>query len=130
MNPMPTPAVVFFEIPVLDMGRAMCFYRQVFECDFESMVVDGNDMAFFPVSAEGPGISGALAKGDAYCPSAHGAIVYFATDSIETTLLKVLMHGGQLHYPRTQNEFGFAAEFIDTEGNRIALFEQLQSEQT
>lgn len=84
MNPMPTPAVVFFEIPVLDMGRAMCFY----------------------------------------------AYNYFATESIETTLQKVLMNGGQLHYPRTQNEFGFAAEFIDTEGNRIALFEQRQSEQT
>lgn len=108
----------------------MYFYRRVFECEFETMVVDGNDMAFFPVSAEGPGISGALAKGDAYHPSSQGVIIYFATDSIDTTLQKVLMHGGHLHYPKTHNEFGFVAEFIDIEGNRIALFEQRQSEQT
>lgn len=108
----------------------MYFYRRVFECEFETMVVDGNDMAFFSTSTEGPGISGALAKGDAYHPSSHGVIIYFATDSIDTTLQKVLMHGGQLHYPKTHNEFGFVAEFIDIEGNRIALFEQRQSEQT
>jgi predicted enzyme related to lactoylglutathione lyase len=127
---MPTPAVVFFEIPVREMDRAMCFYRDVFECEFETMVVDGNDMAFFSTSTEGPGISGALAKGDAYHPSSQGVIIYFATDSIDTTLQKVLMHGGHLHYPKTHNEFGFVAEFIDIEGNRIALFEQRQSEQT
>jgi predicted enzyme related to lactoylglutathione lyase len=93
------------------------------------MVVDGNDMAFFSTLTEGPGISGALAKGDAYNPSSHGVIVYFATDSIDTTLQKVLMHGGQLHYPKTHNEFGFVAECIDIEGNRIALFEKRRSEQ-
>ena len=124
---MPTPAVVFFEIPVRDMDRAMCFYRGVFECEFETMVVDGNDMAFFSTLTEGPGISGALAKGDAYNPSTHGVIIYFATDSIDTTLQKVLMHGGHLHYPKTHNEFGFVAEFIDIEGNRIALFEKQRS---
>jgi uncharacterized protein len=124
---MPTPAVVFFEIPVREMDRAMCFYRDVFECEFETMVVDGNDMAFFSTFTEGPGISGALAKGDAYRPSSQGVIVYFATDSIDTTLQKVLMHGGQLHYPKTHNEFGFVAEFIDIEGNRIALFEKRRS---
>lgn len=124
---MPTPAVVFFEIPVLDMDRAMNFYRKVFACEFDSMVVDGNDMAFFPMSTQGMSISGALAKGDAYHPSSQGVIIYFATDSIDTTLQKVLMHGGQLHYPKTHNEFGFVAEFIDIEGNRIALFEKRRS---
>lgn len=129
MSAMSTPAAVFFEIPVLEMGRAMSFYRQVFGCEFELMVVDGNDMAFFPMSNDGASISGALAKGEAYIPSKQGVIIYFATDSIDSTLQEVLMHGGHLHYPKTRNEFGFVAEFIDTEGNRIALFEKGHSEQ-
>ena len=126
---MPTPAVVFFEIPVLDMDRAMNFYRKVFACEFDSMVVDGNDMACFPMSTQGMGISGALAKGDAYRPTTDGVIIYVATDSIDATLQDVLMYGGHLHYPKTHNEFGFVAEFIDTEGNRIALFEKRRSEE-
>lgn len=121
---MPPPAIVFIEIPVVEMDRAMNFYRNVFGCDFELMIVDGNDMAFFSMSTVGAGISGALAKGDAYRPSTTGVIIYFATDNIDATLHEVRTYGGHLHYPRTTNEFGSVAEFIDTEGNRIALFEK------
>jgi predicted enzyme related to lactoylglutathione lyase len=58
--------VVYFEIPVNDIDRAMIFYQKVFGFQFERTSIDGNEMAMFPNVEDGFGISGALAKGDSY----------------------------------------------------------------
>ncbi|MBS9463820.1 VOC family protein [Flagellimonas sp. 389] len=119
--------VVYFEIPVTDMDRAMKFYNAVFNYSFEKEIIDGNEMALFPFSENSHGISGALAKGEIYKPTKDGALIYFKTDSIDETLLLVTKNGGQLLYPKTSNgDLGFVAEFQDTEGNRIALHQSLQ----
>jgi len=34
-----------------------------------------------------------------------------------------ISNSGQILYPKTDNGVGFVAEFEDTEGNRIALFQ-------
>jgi hypothetical protein len=59
----PINPVVYFEIPVTDLDRAMQFYAAVFGFDFEKMVIDHNEMALFPLAKDGSGITGALAKG-------------------------------------------------------------------
>ena len=41
--------VVYFEIPVNDMNRAIKFYSAVFKFDFEKENIDGNEMALFPL---------------------------------------------------------------------------------
>ena len=56
--------VVYFEIPVNDIDRAITFYKTVFNFDFSKEIIDGNEMALFPFADENSGISGALAKGD------------------------------------------------------------------
>lgn len=120
--------VVYFEIPVTDMARAEQFYTAVFGFSFDKEVIDGYDMAFFPLNDTMSGITGALAKGDVYRPSKEGIILYFRTGDMETSLHKVLEQGGKILYPATVNEkYGFiVAEFEDSEGNRIALQQIIQ----
>jgi uncharacterized protein len=117
--------VGYFEIPVNNLDRAIGFYEKVFDYEFERANVDGNEMAWFPFDEDAPGISGALAKGESYSPTTKGSLIYFTTDSIEDTLSKVNLNGGRTLYPKTSvGEFGWVAEFEDTEGNRIALHSQ------
>ncbi|HFK5585905.1 TPA: VOC family protein [Elizabethkingia anophelis] len=122
-----TNPVVYFEIPVNDLQRAVKFYSAIFNFTFEKEIMDGYEMAFFTFEETKSGVTGALVKGDIYKPTKNGVILYFKTDSIEDTLKKVLEYGGSILYPKTLNEkFGFAvAEFEDSEGNRIALHQDL-----
>lgn len=115
--------VVYFEIPVTDMDRAMSFYKAVFRLDFKKEVIDHNEMALFPFSDSSFGISGALAKGEIYKPTKDGVVIYFQTTDIDATLQRAVANGGQLLYPKTDNGVGLVAEFEDSEGNRIALFQ-------
>ncbi len=113
--------VVYFEIPVIDIDRAIKFYKSVFQFDFEKEVIDNNEMALFPFTDGKTGISGALAKGEIYKPTKNGVVIYFKTLNIDKTLKLATENGGQILYPKTDNGLGFVAEFEDTEGNRIAL---------
>ncbi len=114
--------VGYFEIPVNDLDRAISFYEKVFGYEFDRAMVDGNEMAWFPINKDAPGISGALAKGESYVPSTKGTLVYFSTNNIDDTLVKVNSSGGRTLYPKTSiGELGWVAEFEDSEGNRIAL---------
>jgi predicted enzyme related to lactoylglutathione lyase len=73
-----------------------------------------------------PGISGALAKGDTYKPTKDGVIIYFHSKNIDETLEKVIQQNGSVFYPKTSvGSMGFVAEFIDTEGNRIAIHQDI-----
>jgi predicted enzyme related to lactoylglutathione lyase len=114
--------VVYFEIPVTDMERAIKFYKSVFDFSFEKEVIDNNEMALFPFSDENGGISGALAKGEIYKPTKDGVVIYFSTMNIDEKLKLTVENEGQVLYPKTSNgDLGFVAEFEDSEGNRIAL---------
>jgi hypothetical protein len=64
-----TNPVIYFEIPVNDIDRAMRFYNTVFHFDFDKEIIDNNEMALFPFIEENSGISGALAKGEIYKPT-------------------------------------------------------------
>jgi predicted enzyme related to lactoylglutathione lyase len=115
--------VIYFEIPVNDLKRAMEFYKNVFNFQFEEEIIDEYEMALFPFYDNEMGISGALAKGDVYKPTTEGVIIYFRTDDIEEVLRNVISQKGEILYPVTKNEkYKFlVAEFLDSEGNRIAL---------
>lgn len=114
--------VVYFEIPVEDLDRAIRFYSEVFNFELFKTTIDGNEMALFPFEDKALGISGALAKGKIYKPSIEGALVYFRTKNIDENLKLAVENGGEILYPKTSNgELGFVAEFKDSEGNRVAL---------
>ena len=115
--------VVYFEIPVTDMERAIKFYKAVFHFDFDKETIDKNEMALFPFSDDYSGISGALAKGEIYKPTKDGVVIYFKTENIDATLKLASSNGGKILYPKIDNGIGLVAEFEDSEGNRIALYQ-------
>lgn len=115
--------VVYFEIPVIDIDRAIKFYKAVFNFDFDKETIDNNEMALFPFVEINAGISGALAKGEIYKPTKDGVVIYFKTENIDETIKSAVSNGGKILYPKTDNGIGLVAEFEDTEGNRIALYQ-------
>ncbi len=118
-----TNPVVYFEIPVVDMDRATRFYANVFNFTFDTTIIDNNAMALFPFTEKETGISGALAKGEIYQPTKNGVLIYFNTGNIDKTLTLAITNGAKILYPITNNGVGLVAEFEDTEGNRIALYQ-------
>lgn len=114
--------VGWFEIPVTDMPRAIKFYQAVFGYELSRAIVNGYDMAFFPMQRDAQGAAGTLITGKGYAPSPTGTIVYFTTPDIEATLAKVERSGGKTTIPKKSiGEHGFIGWFEDCEGNTIAL---------
>ncbi|MFD2600060.1 VOC family protein [Sphingobacterium corticis] len=115
--------VIYFEIPVLDMDRAIHFYGSVFDFTLEREILDGYEMAFIYFDSDLEGIAGSLVKGDIYQPTKNGAILYFHTNNINETIERAMQFDIEILYPKTINkQLGYAiAEIGDTEGNRIAL---------
>lgn len=107
------------------MERAMKFYSSIFQCNFTKESIHGNEMALFPFHQNSSGITGALAKGETYKPSLEGSLIYLNVDNIDETLEAVGSQNGKVLFPKTTaGEYGYVAEFVDSEGNRIALFEE------
>ncbi|WP_339794787.1 VOC family protein [uncultured Imperialibacter sp.] len=117
-------AINWFEIPVKDFDRAKSFYEKVLDATMETMTMEsmGMTMAFFPADWEN-GVGGGIAFGPGSEPSDKGALVYLnGGDDLTTPLSRVEKAGGKVIVPKTSlGPNGFMAQFIDTEGNRVAF---------
>ncbi len=117
-----TNVVNWFEIPVLDLERAIKFYEKVFGYQLTKESMEGYSMAFFPMTENASGAAGTLMKAENYAPSHTGTMVYFSVDDIDEVLRRVNANGGSIVLPKKNiGKYGFIAHFEDTEGNRIAL---------
>ena len=118
--------VGWFEIPVLDMERAIKFYETVFGYQLSRNRMGPVDMAWFPIIEEGIGSPGSLIHfPDVYTPSREGTVVYFTAFSgdLSEELSRVSSAGGKVLQRKTliTEEIGYYGLFLDTEGNRIAI---------
>ena len=118
-------AISWFEIPTTDFSRARKFYESIFDITMEQMEFpNGLKMAIFPTQDEG--ISGSLVHyPDFYKTGSEGPLVYLnAGEDLQVVLDRVEPNGGKMVVPKTQisEERGYMAVFIDSEGNRVALF--------
>lgn len=118
--------VGWFELPVVDMDRAIAFYETVFGFKIERHQMGPLDMGWFPSSETGCGASGSLVcHPEYYKPSADGTLIYFTAHSgdLSNELSRVETAGGKVIHPKTliTDEIGYMAIFIDSEGNRVAL---------
>ena len=111
----------YFEIPVMDMDRAIGFYQSLLGIELERGTIHGYEMAFFPFESNGVGISGALAMGDVYKPSIDGVFLYLQVDDIDDIINKAVNLGSEVLLEKTEAENCFVAEIKDSEGNRICL---------
>lgn len=111
----------WFEIPVLDMTRAVSFFNHLYGIQMEVTELPEYAMAFFPESS---GVGGALVMGQGCTPSESGALLYLnACEDMELMLGRVESAGGRIIMGKTEiaGEGGFFSLFIDSEGNRLAL---------
>ncbi|MCC6643441.1 VOC family protein [Candidatus Peregrinibacteria bacterium] len=119
-------AVGWFEIPVIDMNRAIQFYEAVFGYKLDRHQMGELDMAWFPSHDEAKGASGSLVKHQQfYTPSTTGILIYFTCPSgkVQTEFEKATAAGAKVVVPPRQisPEYGYMAVVTDTEGNNIAL---------
>lgn len=123
-----TGRVVHFEIPFDDGDRARKFYADAFGWNVMHMA----DMEYTiastgPTTEQGmptePGfVNGGMLSRETG-PST-GPVITVDVENIDAALEKIEQLGGKTQVPRTPvGEMGFAAYFIDTEGNLMGLWE-------
>ena len=113
--------VVWFEIPVSNLDRAMKFYSKVMSVELKSMEIGPSKQANFPFV---PGVaSGSLKESKESEPSAAGTMIYLnGGEDLSVPLARVEAAGGKIIKKKISiGEHGFMAIFKDTEGNHIAL---------
>lgn len=118
--------VNWFEIPVLNLERAVNFYNQLYDIDMEQIEANGYAMAFFPGDK---GVGGALVKGPGCIPSETGSLIYLNADkNLQQILNRVERNGGRVILGKTEinSDAGHFALFIDSEGNKLALHSEKQ----
>jgi uncharacterized protein len=114
-------ALSWFEIPAEDIERAVRFYNTIFDTELVRFEGSSNfPMGMFPVES---GVSGAVIQGEGYAPSSEGTIVYLnGGDDLNSVLSRVEGAGGKVLAEKMDiGEHGFAAFFLDSEGNRVGL---------
>ena len=113
--------VSWFEIPALNLLRAVGFYNYIYDIQMETTESGGYAMALFPADN---GIGGAIVVGEGSIPSETGTLVYLnAGKDLAPILGRVEKAGGRVILEKTliSKEDGCFALFIDTEGNKMAL---------
>lgn len=112
----------WFEIPANDIDRAVKFYSEVLNSEIQQQEMMGIKMAFF--SMEGDGVGGSICSGEGYEPSTTGTKIYLnGGEDLSEPLSRVESAGGKIVMPKTKinDEIGYMAMFIDSEGNNIAF---------
>jgi predicted enzyme related to lactoylglutathione lyase len=116
-------AINWFEIPVTDFDRALAFYQNMLGIEMPTTSAYGYKMGYFPSLQEGK-VNGAFCFGEGYIPSGAGSLLYInAGPDLNIALHKVHDLGGRILVPKTMidEQNGYYAFIVDTEGNRIAL---------
>jgi predicted enzyme related to lactoylglutathione lyase len=114
-------ALTWFEIPTLDLNRAVQFYETVLGVHLKREVFGGVPHAMFPAGQSDAG--GALIQDGHRKPSSEGTRIYLdAGGKLDACVDRVRGAGGMLLMPKTDiGDPGFIAVFRDTEGNSVAL---------
>lgn len=123
-----TGKVVHFEVPFDDGDRAREFYEQAFGWQlFQMPEFDYTAVSTGPGGEDGmpsePGyIGGGMFKRGSEV--ATGPVITIDVPDIDAALKNIEELGGKTASPRSQvGDMGFAAYFVDTEGNTIGLWE-------
>lgn len=118
-------AINWFEIPVKNYERAKKFYTTVLGTEITDHHMPKKNIQYgvFAYDLESKGVGGALVEMDGQVPSSEGSTIYFNGGvDLNLQLSRVEKCGGKVLMPKTNiDENGFIAQFMDTEGNRVAL---------
>jgi uncharacterized protein len=119
--------VIHFEVPADDLERAQRFYADTFGWQVTPMPEMSYTMVQTgPTGPDGrpsePGVinGGMMARGG----PATAPVITITVDDIDDALATVEQHGGKTAVARQAvGDMGFAAYFVDTEGNTMGLWQ-------
>lgn len=113
--------IVWVDIPVIDLNRAIEFYSEVLDCEIEKHEHEGAVFALLP--HEDNDVAGCLVLDPSAKPSKEGPLVYFNVNQrIDKAIAAAKAHGATIIEDKTQiGPWGYRAIIIDSEGNRVAL---------
>lgn len=113
--------ISWVEIPATDIERAVNFYNKVLNIEIQVLDFGKEKMACFPNG------EGAISQAPDFNPSKNGVLVSFDTEKELNTVLKIVTeNGGTIIQSKTKIEAegrGYFALIVDTEGNKIGLYE-------
>ena len=115
--------VVWFDMPVQDLDRAMRFYSAVLGAPATKQEYPGMSIGLFAHS-DADDVSGCLTTmKDADPAPRKGVLLYFNCEGrLDQAIAAVEPNGGKIVEPRHPiGPYGFRAVVLDSEGNRIAL---------
>jgi predicted enzyme related to lactoylglutathione lyase len=116
--------VVWFDIPVTDLDRAIRFYEAVTQSKMQRhTLANGDETALF--ASQDGGVTGSLYRSPQDKPSEFGSRVYLnAEPSIDEWIERVKSAGGRIAVDKAEvpGVGGYYAYFIDSEGNRVGLY--------
>jgi|SRR5918996_3623732 predicted enzyme related to lactoylglutathione lyase len=113
--------IVWCDIPVLDLDRAMKFYSAVLGAEVQKHEVPGVTIGILPHN-DGE-VGGCLFTSDDEKPTDKGVMVYLnANGRLDDAIASVAPNGGKVVQPKHAiGPYGFRAIILDSEGNRLAL---------
>jgi uncharacterized protein len=113
--------LVWTDIPVLDLDRAMTFYSAVLGAPVTKQEHRGFSFALLPGGEKS--VSGCLACSTSDKPSDHGPLLYFNCDGrLDAAATAVESNGGKILQAKHEiGPYGSRVIVLDSEGNRIAL---------
>jgi uncharacterized protein len=124
-------SIVWADIPVTDMGRAIKFYSAVLQQEvkpvegMEGVALIVPPRGFDPSKMEGPGpVSFDLALSENQKPSTEGCTIYLNSGGDPEGMMKRAVDaGGKMLMPVTDmgQMVGSIGFFLDSEGNRIGV---------
>lgn len=117
-------SITWFEIPVTDFERAKKFYSAIYDYEMPETTMGPVRMGFLLYEQAAHRVGGAICMGPGYVPSQTGTLPYLnGGNDLSVVLNRVEKAGGKILLPKTfiEESIGYFAQFIDSEGNKIAL---------
>ncbi|MEX0939123.1 MAG: VOC family protein [Pirellulales bacterium] len=113
--------VVWFDIPCLDLDRAIAFYSAVLGLEVAKHEESGFSMGLLP--HEGDAVGGCLVALPDYSPSDSGILIYLNCNGrLDEAEAAVAGAGGAVLEPKHSiGPYGHRVLVRDSEGNRVAL---------
>lgn len=114
--------VVWFDIPVRDLDRAIRFYSAVLAAPLKREDA-GPGMALAVLPHSENRVGGCLVQKAGDEPGRQGPLIYLnAKGRLDDAIAAAEKHGGKVTEPKHSiAPHGFRAVLLDSEGNRIAL---------
>ena len=116
--------IAWFDIPVLDLDRAVRFYSAVLGAPVKKEHTGSVPLGLLPTS-DGQQM-GCLVANKASKPSADGVMIWFGVSGrLKDAVAAVRANGGTVQGDiHSIGGYGFRAEVLDSEGNCIALYSE------